>query len=130
MGDVSNVVFTKNKIFIQDNVNESIFLLDSKGLISGQISAKGSGPEEYYSIEEMRIDTISEIINILDPTGKMLKYSTDGKYLTHFRLKGIYPKSFIYKKDKGYLFYTHHKVDKSKDNKLMRLIETNLEGAA
>lgn len=105
---VIKIEFSNNKIFIQDNQNQGLYVFDSEGKFIRNINKKGRGPEEYSSFDDFIVDTKKSSLEILDRSaGKIYVYDLATESL--LRTLEI-PLTFVFKffkNDNSYYFQTN-----------------------
>src|SRR5690554_4757407 len=61
---------------------QELWLANRKGEVINKIEAKGQGPGEYETINDLLVDKENQTIEILDGgSGKIIKYSLDGEFV-------------------------------------------------
>lgn len=81
IGQVSKVLFYKERMFILDNLNK-LFAFDTSGKFLYTVGKEGRGPGEYLELRDFDIDEFGNIFIL--SYGKILKYSLDAKFLKTF----------------------------------------------
>src|SRR5690606_217054 len=65
---------------------QELWLVDRKGKVINRIEAKGQGPGEYETINDLLVDKENQTIEILDGgSGKIIKYSLDGEFVEEWK---------------------------------------------
>ena len=79
IGDVSNVIIVKNRIFIIDNITHSINVYDLNGRFKYKIQHQGRASNEYIEMTDVYINPSN--IYVLDNSGnKIVVYNLMGSY--------------------------------------------------
>lgn len=86
--------------------SEKIFHLDSNGKILNQLSNQGQGPGEYQSIDDIRWNENSNLLEVLDKnSGKLLRFTTEGVFQNEWKNPYLYlATSFIPQGDDYYIY--------------------------
>lgn len=104
IGDITKVLFTKDKIFILDASIKGLLVFDYNGDYLFKIQHIGRGPGEYVSIGDVDIDEKEDTIFIVDSsTHKIIKYNTNGNFLSERTCK--YPVSELKILNKSSVYY-------------------------
>jgi hypothetical protein len=132
IGQISKVLFFKEKMFILDNLNK-LFAFDTIGKFLYTVGKEGRGPGEYLELRDFDIDNLGNIYIL--SYGKILKYSLDGKFLKTFSFKfedtGIHcnPLEFAIKNDgKLYIWGGSVGIKDNSDGKLFAMYEISDNG--
>jgi len=78
--EVDKVVQFRENIYVFDLKSQKLLLFNLKGKFLGQIGQRGKGPGEYIEIHDFQVDTINELIYLLD-FRKIHIFSTKGKWI-------------------------------------------------
>ncbi len=85
---IVSVRIADNEIFCLDK-SCNLYVFDANGNFRTKIGNKGRGPGEYISLNKFDIDTVLKEVYLLDTGGgKILTYTSDGKYLYEIKLPG------------------------------------------
>ncbi|HAZ23932.1 MAG TPA: hypothetical protein DCY95_04160, partial [Algoriphagus sp.] len=86
--------------------SERILHLDSNGKILNQLSSQGQGPGEYQSIDDIRWNENSNLLEVLDKnSGKLLRFTTEGVFQNEWKNPYLYlATSFIPQGDDYYIY--------------------------
>ena len=95
----------QHHFFIQDYQNLVVFRFDRTGKYINSIGSLGMGPGEYPEIFDVGINPDTQVVEILTPPGKMMRYDYNGTFMSSQNY-GVSWTSFI-KKENNYWFYTH-----------------------
>jgi len=93
--------------------SERILHLDSNGKILNQLSSQGQGPGEYQSIDDIRWNENSNLLEVLDKnSGKLLRFTTEGVFQNEWKNPYLYlATSFIPQGDDYYIYDKDAKRD-------------------
>ncbi|MCX6227062.1 MAG: 6-bladed beta-propeller, partial [Bacteroidia bacterium] len=93
IGEIDKVVQFRNNIYVVDSRTYNLLWFDSSGKFLGQIGQRGKGPGEYIEMHDFLVDTINELIYLLD-FRKVHIFSTKGKWIrtanTEFMAYALY----------------------------------------
>jgi hypothetical protein len=83
LGEIRKMQITNDRIFILDSdVSETLFVFNKEGHFLFKVGKKGSGPGEYFSINDFFIDDAKQEISIYDANLRKLHYyGWDGAYM-------------------------------------------------
>ena len=95
IGPVDQIEVVDNIIYLSDGKTLFQYSLDGKYLCS--LNRHGRGPSEYINIKKFYVH--NDYIYIIDRNAKLLKYSTDNKFIISKKIE-FYPASCIVKDDK------------------------------
>ncbi|MFC3416900.1 6-bladed beta-propeller [Algoriphagus hitonicola] len=111
---IKDVVFYKNKIYINDGIK--ILGFDNKGNFLFKLGQEGDGPGEYGVINSFEIDRNSGLIYV-SSLRKLIVFSSDHKFIRERRLPSVLNYlSFI----DGSLVAISEEVESNSENKLTR----------
>ncbi len=103
IGRVKNIFVSSEYIFVTDL--QGVFIFDQNGKFISKIKRKGRAPEEYLAFTDVFIDTISNVLEVLDNRNqKIINYDFSGLFLGE-RDVPLIPLSFI-KNQQDYFFFT------------------------
>ena len=68
--------------FVWDKQQHFIIRFDETGKYINRIGSRGAGPGEYILILDYYIDTTSATVEILAPSGQILRYNYDGQFIS------------------------------------------------
>jgi len=97
LGEIRNVEFFENSIFVTDNKKLVLFEFDLNGNFIKSLNKFGKGPSEYLELCDFIIDEQRRIIEILDcKQNKIIKYNIDSfSYVETIDLEVKNSKSFV-----------------------------------
>lgn len=133
ISSVSKVYVYDNLIFIQ-NQNDNLYVFSSSGSFIRQISNKGKGPGEFFSVRDFDIDKDGKIY-LLDFL-KILEFSNDGNFLTKYQFE-FSPNDLIQcnplqfslcGKDAFYIWGGSFSIKSNKNKNLFLLYKINTKG--
>ncbi|MCB4807944.1 6-bladed beta-propeller [Tamlana sp. 62-3] len=75
IGSIKKLKIINNRIYIFDNIGNSILVFNSHGQFEKKISSIGSGPDEYISISDFDVENNN--LYIMDISGKILHFKND-----------------------------------------------------
>jgi hypothetical protein len=86
--------------------SEKILHLDSNGEILNQLSNQGQGPGEYQSVDDIRWNENSNLLEVLDKnSGKLLRFTVEGTFHDEWKNPFLYlATSFIPQGDDYYIY--------------------------
>ena len=113
------LISDQHHYFIQDYQNLVVFRFDRAGKFINSIGSRGTGPGEYLDILDVDIDPDTQVVEILAPTNKIMRYDYNGTFLAIQNYDVSLLLSFI-KKGSNYWFYTHQLTG---DDRLMKISE-------
>lgn len=106
LGEISQVFFSGDSIFVVDKVTASVYAFDYSGKYLNKIAKQGRGPGEYTKISNVIFDETKKRIMIFDGnTKKMICYDQNGKFLHEipdFSKSGIF-RDIVYLPDGNFL---------------------------
>lgn len=70
-------VVSKGNIYILESSSKNVLQFDSTGIYKKTIARRGRGHGEYTMAEDFLINPYNNLIEVLNPTGKIMKYSSD-----------------------------------------------------
>lgn len=104
IGDVEDIHFVNNKIFLSDKKNIYVFDLDGK--IISKWSRFGRGHGEYVALTAFDVNPSNEEISIYDNGYEVVHvYSINGDFIRNVKVEGL-PRDFCVLSNGNYLFYT------------------------
>lgn len=75
IGSIKKLKIINNRIYIFDNIGNSILVFNTRGQFEKKISTVGSGPDEYISISDFDVE--NDNLYIMDISGKILHFKND-----------------------------------------------------
>ena len=82
VGEVEKMIVHKEKIYIWDQLSESVFCFDTSGNYLFRISAHGQGPGEYLRTQDFALNLENDHICIFsDVDQAIFEYDTHGKFV-------------------------------------------------
>lgn len=82
IGDVANIQFDGDRIFVYDSNNSRLMEFNDKGKFISRIGSEGRGPGEYIEMGHFALDRKSKHVYILDIAGQKLEcYDYNGRHL-------------------------------------------------
>ena len=103
VGKVKDIFVSSDLIFISDF--QGVFIYNHSGEFLCGIKRKGRAPQEYLAFTSVYIDTINNVLEVLDNRNqKIINYNFNGRFLGE-RDVPLIPLSFI-KNHRDYFFYT------------------------
>ncbi|HBG25146.1 MAG: hypothetical protein A2266_09985 [Bacteroidetes bacterium RIFOXYA12_FULL_40_10] len=131
---IYQIYFHKNKFYIFDERQNSIFCFDKNGKFLFKIDDKGRGPKEYEYTQYVYIDNKNDQIIILVPWGFILYYDLGGKFIEKVELpKELNSYSEVYSLNKDTLLfistneYRASYYSRSKNRLIKRFLKTTKE---
>lgn len=104
MGDVRDILFVNNKIFLRDR--NTIFIFSRDGKFISKVSKLGRGHGEYSNLGYWDVNPTNDEISVYSGGNKMVfVYSIQGDFLRSAEIEGI-PRDFCVLPNGNYLFYT------------------------
>ena len=104
VGEVRNILFVNNKIFISDR--KTIFIFSRDGKYISKVSRLGRGHGEYPNLGYWDVNPTNDEINVYSNANKMVYvYTIRGDFLRSVEIEGI-PRDFCVLPNGNYLFYT------------------------
>ena len=79
---------TEDRIYIQDEEQQAIFIFDRQGNPLLQMRHKGGGPQEWASLNSFYVDCPNKEIIVLDRAKKFIVYDLNGKFKRSFPTPG------------------------------------------
>jgi hypothetical protein len=79
---------TEDRIYIQDEEQQAIFIFDRQGNPLLQMRHKGGGPQEWASLNSFYVDSPNKEIIVLDWAKKFIVYDLNGKFKRSFPTPG------------------------------------------
>ncbi len=102
IGEVTDIIFTPQYIFILDNRQQTVWVFSPTGQFSHAICRRGNGPEEYANLVQFEYDSSNNELLLLDGWSKsILRYTPEGDFIDK-TVFDIYPSDFKQTRD-GYL---------------------------
>lgn len=88
VGDVTDVVFAGNRLFVFDAKQQEVWSFDRSGKYVGRIGHRGEGPGEHLFISQFEYDCQDSLLAILTYTETpcVQYYSLDGSYVKTVKL--------------------------------------------
>ena len=86
IGRVSKVLFFKDKYFIYDAQQQTVFCFDQSGKFICKIGQQGRGPEEHAHLGDIAIDPYNEQLLLVVPFGSVLCFDLNGNFLTRVEI--------------------------------------------
>lgn len=117
---ISNTVYTggayiscsENYIYLLDERTFKIHIFDKSGrdvLVDDKV---GRGPGEFTMAYQITYDPLSDLVEVLNPLGRILRYTSDSlKHIETLKYKGLLATHSFYKNKDGYLLYSHSEQD-------------------
>lgn len=103
IGQIKDVIIRDNMIFVHDKQLHTIWIFDNEGNYKSNISRKGSGPEEYATLNKITYNNVNKQITILDIwTQSILTYDLSGHFIKRIKLD-TYPTDFVKLDDTSYI---------------------------
>lgn len=88
---INRLYFFKEKIYILDKKQNSIFVFGQNGKFHRKIKNEGRGPEEYIQIGDFTIDEKeNEIIVSMEIPKKVYRYNLSGNFINSFKVNDCY----------------------------------------
>ena len=82
IGNIDNLIVTKDKIVVTDAKNSTIFIFDTTGKNTAVINRQGRGPIEYLGLDYAALTPDGEKIALHDNLGKkVLIFDLDGNFI-------------------------------------------------
>ena len=114
---VSKLEYYKEYIFVLDSSQDIIFIFNNAGKYLNRIESKGRGPKEYIGIDNFRINTYKETIEVIDPFRQnKLTFSFAGEFMklqNLVQIEGTYS-NFEYINADKILFTTYDRTNRLK----------------
>ena len=117
---ISNTVYTgganmscsEECIYLLDERTRKIHMYDKSGREVLADDKVGRGPGEFTMAYQIAYDPVSDVGEVLNPIGRILRYTSDSlKHIETLKFKGLLAThSFCRNKD-GYLLYSHSEQD-------------------
>lgn len=107
--------FNGEKYYVLDPKTLSVYVYDKLGAFILKADLKGRGPGEYSMAEMLRYNEDSDLIEILDPMGRIYRYTADSvKFHSLIDYTGNSPLSSFYYlgSDSTYTIYSYRGADK------------------
>jgi hypothetical protein len=106
IGDITDIFFWKDRIFIADGYkSKSIFLYSKDGHFLKKIRKVGKGPQEYLGINQMGINYVDNCLYILDLVSmKIIFYNYFGEFIKEEKIN-IYTTKVHFLRSGNELFY-------------------------
>lgn len=105
-------IFQGGRYYILDPEQSILFVFDESGRFIGKIDRVGTGPGEYIEIYDFNINQFSNEIEILDPRGRILTYSTELEFINSFRIDLRAAHQFFNMNKDTIVFYTSSEEEK------------------
>ncbi|MGE0089044.1 MAG: 6-bladed beta-propeller [Bacteroidales bacterium] len=120
IGGINSMKIYGENIFINDG--NSIFQFTKKGQFVNKIGIKGKGPGEFINLKDFRVDTVANILEILDLNGKkIVYYNLNGRFIEQWEL-GLYAYDYYKISDTRYVFYSGYEQN-SNTNFSLNILE-------
>ncbi|MFO7969086.1 MAG: 6-bladed beta-propeller [Candidatus Izemoplasmatales bacterium] len=104
IGSINSMKIYGDFIFINDG--DQIFQFYKDGSYIDKFGNKGKGPGEYINLKDFQVDTINNVLEILDLNGqKIIYYSLTGEFIGQWDL-GLYAYDYYKLNDANYIFYS------------------------
>jgi hypothetical protein len=82
IGTISEVLLFKEKYFIHDVQQQTVFCFDQSGKFIRKIGERGHGSEEHAHLGSIAIDPYNEQLLLVVPFGSVLCFDLNGNFLT------------------------------------------------
>ena len=83
VGQIKNIAFDKDRIFIQDEIIEGLHIFNGQGNFLHKMEPSGKGPEEFTEITSFTLDKKKKHI-ILSTPGKIMTFDYQGNFVDGF----------------------------------------------
>lgn len=114
LGKCSKMIEFDNKFFLQDQIQNAVFIFDTTGkFLLNTKHLMGKGPEEYQSLVDFNVNHFTGNIEILDPVALKIKiYDVDGNYKKEIPIPNeLLPLGkFVVLNEDIYLFYSRSRI--------------------
>lgn len=104
--EISNIIINDSLIYVIDNFrSNSVSIFDKKGAFIRKLNKIGNAPDEYISINDVRIDKGTGNIELLaNSSQKLIKYDINGEFIEYKNLScpGLFS---FYQLGNYYYFY-------------------------
>lgn len=126
IGEISQIDFTDNEIFILDmHVSKSLFVFNKKGQFLRKIGERGKGPGEYIQFSSFSIDYDRQMIFALDhSTRKIIQYTFEGVFVNEFFCSEN-SRPYQISVNDGYIYIDHFPFQKEKKENLLKIFDYN-----
>jgi hypothetical protein len=125
IGKVDKIMFSKDRIYILDQMTKSIFVYEMNGVFVYKINKFGRGPAEYDNIMDFDIDsTNNQIIALCTNFRKLIFYDAEsGHFIKEHKLE-FSPLSFMKTGQNSYLFDCKIKLNQYMGNNILIVTDT------